>query len=80
MRLCFGLGVGFRHAMAFEGEAIAGVGVGEDGLDLADGLPGKAVDGYGALHALIADMVGNDAATPAAIGGPNYCPTSFFWT
>ena len=80
MRLCLGLGVGFRHAIAFEGEAIAGVGIGEDSLDLADGLPGKAVDGDGALHALIADMVGDDTATPAAIGGPNYRPAAFFWT
>lgn len=80
MRLGLGLGVRFRHAMAFEGDAMAGVGVGEDGLDLADGLPGKAVDGHGALHALIADMVGDHPATPAAISGPNYCPASFFWT
>ena len=80
MRLGLGLGVRFRHAMAFEGDAIAGVGVGEDGLDLADSLPGKAVDSDGALHALIADMVGDHPAAPAAIGGPNYRTATFFWT
>ena len=80
MRLGLGLGVGLGHAMALEGDVVAGVGIGEDGLDLADGLPGKAVDGDRALHALIADMVGDHPPTSSAIGGPNYCPALFFWT
>ncbi len=71
MRLGFGLGMGFGHAVTLEGEAVAGVGVGEDGLDLADRLPGQAVDGDGAVDALVADMVGDDAPPPAAIGGPD---------
>ncbi len=79
MRLGLGLGVRFGHAIALEGEAIAGVGIGEDGLDLTDGLPGQAVDGHGAVHTIVADMVGDDPAAPAAIGGPHYRPVLFFW-
>jgi hypothetical protein len=79
MGLSLGLGVGFRHAMTLESEAVTGIGVGEDGLDLANRLPGKVVDGDGTSNALVANMVGDDPAAPAAVSGPNYRPAAFFW-
>ena len=42
--------------------------------------PAKPVDGDGTRNALIADVVGDHPAKPAAIGGPDYGPASFFWT
>jgi hypothetical protein len=70
----------FGNAVALEGEGIAGVGISEDGADLADGLFGQMVDGDGAADALIPDVIGDDPALPAAIGGPNYRPCCFFLT
>ena len=67
----FGLGVGFTDTVAFEGQGVAGIGVGEDGADFPDSLLGQAIDGDGAPHALVADMIGYDPALPTAIGGPN---------
>lgn len=80
MGLGFGLLMRLGHAMAFEGEPIAGVGVGEDGLDLANGLPGEPVDRHRAGNTLIADVVSDHPAAPTAIGSPNYGPATFFWT
>ena len=78
--LGLGLGVGFGYAVALEGQGVAGVGICEDGADLADSLLGQAVDGDGAADPAVADMIGDDPATPAAIGRPDYGPVLFFWT
>lgn len=52
-----GLGVRPGHAVKLEGEAVAGVGIGEDGRDLSDGLLYQRVDGHGAGHACVADII-----------------------
>lgn len=78
LRLC--LQVRLCDANPFEGEVVARVGVGEDGADLADGRLGQGIDGDGAAHAGIADMVGDDLSVPAAISGPDYRALLFFWT
>ena len=80
MGLCLGLLVRFARAHPFEGEVVAGVGVGEDGGDLSDSRFGHAVDDHGAAHAAVADMVGDDPSVPAAIGRPNHRSLLFFWT
>jgi hypothetical protein len=36
------------------------------------------VDGDGALHPLVADVIGDNPAALAAIGRPNYRPLPFF--
>jgi hypothetical protein len=69
--LSLGLGVGLGYAVTLEGDAVAGVGVGVDGVDGADGLLGQSVDGDGAADPGVTDMVGDDPATSAAIGGPD---------
>lgn len=80
MRLSLGLGVGLGYAVPLEGDPVAGVGVGVDGVDVADGLLGQPVDGDGAADPGVTYMVGDDPATPAAIGGPDEGATLFFWT
>ena len=71
MGLSLGLGVGLGYAVPLEGDAVAGVGVGVDGADVANGLLGQPVDGDGAADPGVPYMVGDDPATPAAIGGPD---------
>ncbi|MEP9400823.1 hypothetical protein ABLE43_03270 [Sphingomonas sp. VNH70] len=80
MRLRLRLPVRFGRADPLEGEVVTGVGVGEDRADLADGGPGRGVDGGRASDAAIADMIGDDAPMPAAVRGPDYRPLPFFWT
>ena len=80
MGLSLGLGVGLGHAVPLEGDAVAGVGVGVDGVDGADSLFGQPVDGDGAADPCVTYMVGDDTATSAAIGGPDQGAMLFFWT
>ena len=78
----FGLGLGVRDgdAMALEREAIAGVGIGEDGRDVGNSAPGLLVKRYGAGDAVVADMMRNNATLSPAISSPYDRPASFFWT
>jgi len=57
--------------MSLEGDPVAGVSVGIDGINVADGLLGQAVDGDGAADPCIADVVGDNPAMSAAIGRPD---------
>ncbi len=79
MGLGLGLLVGFGSADPLEGEVVAGVGVGEDGADLADGGLGQGVDGGRAPDAVIAYMIGDDASMSAAVRRPDYRSLPFFW-
>ena len=72
MRLRLGLLVRFGSADPLEGEVVAGVGVGEDGADLADGGLGQGVDGGRASDTGITHMIGDDAPVPAAICRPDH--------
>ena len=78
MRLALGLGVLLGHIQTFEGQGVAGIGVGEDRFDRADGLLGQPVNGHGAGNTVVPDMVGYDPAKTAAIGGPDYRALRFF--
>ena len=78
MGLSLGFGMGLTHPVALEGQAVAGVGISEDGADRTDGLLGQAIDGKGAVDALVSDMVGHDPALPSAVGGPDDRPLLFF--
>ena len=78
MGLRLGLLMRFWRADALEGDVVAGVGIGEDGADLADSSLGQGVDGDGAAHTPVAYMIGDDASVLAAIGGPDYRPLLFF--
>jgi len=80
MGLRLGLPMRLGRLDPLEGQMIAGIGVGEDGADLADGGLGQIVDGDGAAHALVADMVCDDLAVATAIGRPDHRPPLFFWT
>ena len=72
MGLSFCLLMGFACPDLFEGEVVAGVGVGEDGFDLANGRFGQPVDGDGAAHTFVTDMVGDHPLVLAAISGPDH--------
>lgn len=72
--------VRFTRPDALEGETVAGVGIGEDGADLTDGRLGQPVDGDGAVHARVTDMIGDDPPVLAAVGRPDYRAAGFFWT
>ena len=78
LRLC--LGVRFGNAVPLEGQPIAGVRVGEDGGDVGNGLSGQPVEGDGAVDALVADVVRNNATLSPAISSPYDGPALFFWT
>jgi hypothetical protein len=66
MDLRLGLLMGLVRLDPVEGQMAAGVGVGEDGADLADGRFVQIVDSDGAAHALVADVVGHDPAVATA--------------
>lgn len=80
MCLSLGLGVGYGDAVALEGEAVAGIGVGEDGGDAGYGAAGALVELYGAGDAFVADVKGNNATLPATISSPYDGAALFFWT
>lgn len=80
MRLGLGLRVRLGNAVALEGEAVAGVGVGEDGRDVGDGLPGQPVERDGAVDAPVPDVMRNNATLSPAISSPYDCALPFFWT
>ena len=78
VRLRLGLHMRLTHTMTLEGQPVAGIGIRVDVADAADRLLGQAVKGYGAVRALVADMVGDDPSQPAAEGGPDDRPLLFF--
>jgi hypothetical protein len=67
-----------RDRMAFERQGVAGIGIGEDGADLADRFLGQAIRRDGAVDALVADMMGDNPALATTINRPNYGPLPFF--
>lgn len=77
-----GLGLGFDmrrgDCVTLERQSVAGIGIGEDGTNLAHRLLCQSIGGDGASDAIVANMVGDNPTLAAAIDRPNYCPLSFF--
>lgn len=79
MGLGFGLDMRLGDAMAFEGQPVAGVGIGIDDGDVGpDGLD-PAIQRYGAADALVADVICNNATLSPRISSPYDGPVPFFW-
>jgi hypothetical protein len=78
VRLRFGLGVRLDDAMALECDAVAGVGIGEDGRDVGYGLLGQPVERDGAVDAFVSDVMRNNATLSPAISSPYDCALPFF--
>lgn len=78
MSLSLGFRVRLFDRMALECQGVAGIGIGEDGSDLANGILSQTIGGDGAVDAIVADMMGDNPALATAINRPNYCPLPFF--
>lgn len=76
--LSLGLDVLLGNPVTLEGQAVAGVGIGEDSANLADRLLSQSIRRNGTLHALVADMMGDNPPLAPAIDRPNYGPLPFF--
>jgi hypothetical protein len=78
VRLSFGFGVRLDNTVALECNAVAGVGVGEDGRDVWRGLFGQPVERDGAFDAFVSDVMRNNATLSPAISSPYDCALPFF--
>jgi hypothetical protein len=76
--LNLGFGVRVGNPMTLERQGVAGVGIGKDGANPAHRLLGQSIGHNGTIHALVADMMGDNPALAATIDRPNYCPLPFF--
>jgi len=65
-------------AVALEGEAVAGIGVGEEGGDVGHDAASAFVALYGAGDAFVADVIGNNATLRPAISSPYDGPPLLF--
>lgn len=79
MRLRLGLDMRFAHAVAFEGDTVAGVGVGVDGADVGPYGLDQMVEGYGAVDPFVADVIRNNATFSPRISSPYEGALPFFW-
>ncbi len=78
MGLSLGFGVRVGNPMTLERQGVAGIGIGKDGTNLAHRLLGQSIGRNGTIHALVADMMGDNPALTTAIDRPNYCTLPFF--
>lgn len=78
MRLSLGFSVRLDDAVAFECDAVAGVGIGEDGRDVGRGLFGQPVERDRAVDAFVSDVMRNNATLSPAISSPYDCALPFF--
>ena len=77
-----GLGLGddvrFGHAVAGEGEAIAGIGIGADGGDMGDGILRLALNPHRGFYSAVAYFKRNNATLVPRISSPYDGPALFF--
>ena len=78
MGLSLGFGMWRGDCVTLECQCVAGIGIGEDGADLANCLFRQPIGCDGTADAIVPDMIGDNSTLATAINRPNYCPVEFF--